>query len=131
MNEPDRPLVRVRDVYQPGLVDVDGAETLSVAARQMLTHDVGSLAVLENGVLAGMITERDLATALASDFEPQSTPVRVAMSRSVVTANLDEAWDEVARRMLELGFRHLPVVDEGKAVGMISIRDLMAAVVWD
>lgn len=121
----------VRDLYQPGVFAVEGAETLSGVAQQMLSHDIGSVAVLEDGALAGMITERDLVTALAGDFDPHSTTASVAMTHSVATVSLDDEWSKAARRMLDLGIRHLPVINDGKVVGMISIRDLMAAVVWE
>ena len=96
----------------------------------MVEKKVGSLAVLEGDQVTGIITERDLAAALAASADPTSVNAAAYASTEVKTAGLEEDSRDVARRMLEAGIRHLPVDREGRMVGMVSMRDLLALETW-
>jgi CBS domain-containing protein len=99
--------------------------TLSIAAREMETHNVGSLVVTDEGdKVVGIITDRDLALCLAHGHGAD-TPVERVMSRNVVTVADDADLDEAAAGMDTRGVRRLPVIDEeGRAIGVISLDDL-------
>ena len=86
---------------------------------------VGSLAVFEGDLLAGIITERDLVAVVADARPPASIAVDELMTRGPALASPHEETPVVAARMAELGVRHLPVIDRGRLVGMISARDLL------
>lgn len=96
------------------------------AARQMLADDVGSLAVVSDETLVGIITERDIVREFA---EPTSGARQV---RDVMTPDPDSLApdidvDDAAAWMMGAGYRHLPVVDGGRLVGMVSIKDVLWA----
>jgi CBS domain-containing protein len=92
--------------------------------------EVGSLAVFDADRLVGMITERDLVRALGQGNVSDGTPIRPYVSTDLQTADVDEDSRRVARRMLDLGLRHLPVLKAGELVGIVSMRDLIAVEVW-
>jgi CBS domain-containing protein len=99
--------------------------TLSIAAREMETNNVGSLVVIDEGEkIIGIITDRDLALCMARGHGTD-TPVERVMSRNVVTVADDADIDEAAAAMDTRGVRRLPVIDgAGRAIGMISLDDL-------
>ncbi|MEV0665855.1 cyclic nucleotide-binding/CBS domain-containing protein [Actinomadura luteofluorescens] len=122
--------MRVSNVYRPTVFTCRADEPLADVARRMIEREVGALAVLDGERVAGIITERDLAGALASSPDPASQEAAGYASTRVETAALDEDARDVALRMLEAGIRHLPVDDHGRLVGMVSMRDLLALETW-
>jgi CBS domain-containing protein len=122
--------MQVREFYHPVAVSVDAGQSLGSAARRMLVHHIGSLAVLEDSQLVGIVTERDLARAVADEVDMASTPVANYVSFTAAMAAPDEDAQEVANRMLDLGVRHLPVVERDEVIGMLSVRDLLVMVAW-
>ena len=99
------------------------------AAKAMEESDLGSLAVVEGMDLLGLITERDLRTAVATGTDLDSA-VSTVMSDEPDTFDPDlDVWD-AASWIAESGYRHLPVVeDDGSLLGVVSIRDLLKALV--
>ena len=122
--------MQVKELYRAVVVTVDAGESLANAAGRMISHGIGSLAVLDDGRLAGILTERDLTRAIAGSANMVTTPVGDFVSAAPASAAPDEDAQEVADRMLELGVRHLPVVADGEVVGMLSIRDLLVLAAW-
>ncbi|HZC99309.1 MAG TPA: CBS domain-containing protein [Actinomycetes bacterium] len=122
--------MRVKDLCRSVIVTADASESLASAARRMLVHGIGSLAVLDDGQLAGIVTERDLARAAADDADMAVTRVGYYLTLAPASAAPDEDAQEVAVRMLELGVRHLPVVEGGEVIGMLSVRDLLVLAAW-
>ena len=120
--------MQVRSIYRPGIVVAAGDELLADAAGRMHDNQVGSLAVLVGRDLAGIFTERDLARAIAWGADPKVTTVAEYMTTQPVSVGLDTDVHEVVLAMLELECRHLPVIDAGRLVGMVSIRDLLGDV---
>ena len=100
------------------------------AIQVMAEREVGALVVLDSGALAGIVSERDYARKVILRGH-SSHAIRVAdiMTRDVVTAGLGDTVDVCMATMTERRIRHLPVVDEGRTVGMISIGDLVRAVI--
>jgi CBS domain-containing protein len=121
--------MRIEGLYRPEVVTADAGESLAVVAQRMREYEIGSLAMLEDGRIVGIVTERDLVRALAERAAPD-TPV--AWFANPAPSWVDPAEDAgaVARRMLELGVRHLPVVDDDRVLGMLSMRDLLVPLAW-
>jgi CBS domain-containing protein len=117
-------------MYTPVLFTADVTSTLAEAAREMEKADVGSLAVLASDQLVGILTERDLVRALGREQHPDQASVGPYVSTDLETADVEEDSRRVARRMLDLGVRHLPVLKSGQLVGIVSMRDLMTVEVW-
>jgi CBS domain-containing protein len=122
--------MKIRSLYQASVMQIPAFRTLLEAARRMRSLDVGALAVLDGDVLRGIITERDLVQAMSDEADPRSTLVTSYMSTGPVTATPDDDSAQVVRRMLEAGVRHLPVMEAGRVVGMVSIRDLASLEAW-
>jgi CBS domain-containing protein len=123
--------MKLKDVYRPDAVTVDPDHDLATAARRMESTQVGALAVVdEAGQPVGIFTERDLVRATARAANPASVSVSAHASFRPETADVEEDSRDVARRMLELGVRHLPVTAEGQLVGMVSMRDLLTVEAW-
>ncbi len=104
---------------------VDAGDTLAEAARVMREADVGPVVVDDGGQLAGILTDRDIVVrAVADGRDPQSTLVREACSANLVTLSPDQDIEEAARLMREHDVRRLPVVQDGRPVGILAIGDL-------
>jgi CBS domain-containing protein len=120
----------VGDVMATTLLTVDATETLTAAAAQMDARGVGAVLVLNGERLSGILTERDVLRAVATGGV-EGTNVGAWMTHDPDTVGPDERPGHAAAIMLHGGFRHLPVLDGDKAVGIISIRDLMRLVIDD
>jgi CBS domain-containing protein len=119
--------VKVRDLPPSRLLSVDPKTTLADVARDMRTADSDSVAVMDDGRLVGIITERDLVRAIADGVNPKQATAGVIMTADPATVRADEEVSVVAMKMMSLGVRHLPVVnDEGKPLGLVSARNLVA-----
>ena len=102
--------------------------TLSVrtAAQRMTEKNIGAAAVVDSGKLAGIFSERDImARVVAKGLDPENTTVGGVMSKDLVVADPGDQLYDALQKMYSIRARHLPVVDNGKLVGMISIRDLL------
>lgn len=113
-----------------GPVDTCAAETDAVeAATQMLAADVGSLAVVTGDDLIGIVTERDLLRVLAQKPDRGGIAVRDVMTPNPDSLSPDVDVDDAAQWMMAAaGYRHLPVVEDGRLVGMVSIKDVLWAI---
>jgi CBS domain-containing protein len=119
--------VRVRDLPPGDLLSVDPATTLAEVAGKMRTDDSDSVAVMSEGRLVGIITERDLVRAIADGVDPQQARAEVVMTADPATVDADDDVAVVAVKMMRLGVRHLPVLNKaGKPVGLVSARNLVA-----
>jgi CBS domain-containing protein len=106
-----------------------GASVLE-AVKLMAEKNIGGLLVLEGGNVVGVVTERDLARkAFLMPKSPQDTPVREIMTSPVMYVSPDRTSEECMALMTENRFRHLPVLDKGKLVGLVSIGDLVKDVI--
>ena len=117
--------MNVSDRMTHGLLTTGPEATLRDAARQMVDRRVGSILVVEGDRLVGIVTERDVLRLFArGDVEGRVADV---MTRHPETVAPDESLAQARVVMLHGGFRHLPVVEGTKLVGMLSMRDLFAA----
>jgi CBS domain-containing protein len=116
--------VQVSDVMTQASVSESGAEPLKAAAARMWSQQTGSLLVMDGDQLRGIITERDVMKAVADGTNVEGTPVSSVMTSDVLTVAPGTSLHDAARHMAARWIRHLPVVDSGTVVGMISQRDL-------
>ena len=108
---------------------VDPDDPVLEAIRMMADRHVGALLVMRAGELRGIISERDYARkVILHGRSSADTPVSQIMSAPVVTVSLTQTVQDCMQLMTQRRFRHLPVVDGGKVIGMVSIGDLLKAV---
>lgn len=109
---------------------IDAGATALDAVRRMTEVNVGALVVLDGDRVAGIVSERDCARKLILQAQDAArTPVRQIMSAPVLYVRPDRTADECMALMTENRLRHLPVMDEGRLVGVVSIGDLVKGVV--
>jgi CBS domain-containing protein len=99
-------------------------DSLRSAAERMWRQQTGSLLITDGGQLAGIITERDLLRAVALGADPDKTSVDEAMTVEVYTVPPDMQLPDAAREMAARWIRHLPVVEGGQLLGVVSMRDV-------
>jgi CBS domain-containing protein len=106
------------------LVTVAPEDTIGEAAQKMADRGIGSAVVMDFGRLIGILTERDLLRAVAGRVHSSEARVREWMTPDPVTAAPSTDAAEAAGIMLERGFRHIPVVEDERTIGIVSIRDV-------
>ena len=105
-------------------------KTIAAVATELAARRIGALVVVERGHLIGIVSERDIVKAIGfNGLDVLGDPVASIMIRDVVTCREWEKINTVMARMTRRRFRHLPVVEEGGVVGVISIGDLVKAVI--
>jgi CBS domain-containing protein len=116
--------VQVRDVMTQATVTESRHDSLRSAAERMWRQQTGSLLITDGGQLTGIITERDLLRAVALGADPDKTSVDDAMTAEVYTVPPDMQLQDAARQMATRWIRHLPIVDDGQLLGVVSMRDV-------
>jgi CBS domain-containing protein len=119
----------VGDVMTKGLLELAEETPLVEAASAMNERRVGSALVVDGGRLIGIVTERDVLRAVGSGNVDGL--VGDWMTRHPETVDADESTQQAGVVMIHGGFRHLPVLEEGRPVGIVSIRDLMRVALED
>jgi CBS domain-containing protein len=120
----------VADHMTRALLSIGANATLGDAASKMAERGVGAVVVLEGERIVAILTERDVMKAVAAG-QDGSASVTDWMTRHPDTIEPDDTTDHAASLMIHGGFRHLPVVEGGKVVGIVSIRDLMRVALDD
>jgi CBS domain-containing protein len=123
-------MTTVGEVMSQSLLTADSTTPLAQAAERMSERGVGAILVLNGDSVTGILTERDVLRAVATGGV-EGTNVAAWMTRDPETVEVDEPTGQAAAVMIHGGFRHLPVTENGKPVGIVSIRDLMRVVVDD
>ena len=123
--------MNVRDVMNTDLLTVAPEFSLREAARRMSERNAGAALVVDptTGSPREILTERDVLNAVASGLDPDTVRVAENTTPDVVTVQLDASLEEAVQKMIEGGFRHLLVVDGDEAVGIVSMRDLVRALI--
>ena len=118
--------MKVRDLMSKPVVRIHADEPISVAARTLTHYNIGSMPVCgTDGKLCGVITDRDIVTrCLAAERSPDRTKVRDVMTGQVLSVTPDTEVTAAARMMGARQVRRLPVVENGRLCGMISLGDL-------
>jgi CBS domain-containing protein len=119
--------MKIRDVMRRGfLTMVSHKASVADAAIAMSARNVGIVAVVEDGELVGVLSERDVVQrVVARGLDPVETSVATVMTRQLVVASPDEDCESGVRKLDRRNIRHLPIVEHGRLVSMLSIRDLM------
>ncbi len=121
-------MTTVRDVMNPDLVVVAPSATVQQAASGMYARRTGSSLVMDDDRLIGIFTERDIVRALSGTSDAgRSSLVRDRMTPDPQVIAPGATLGEALDRMLTGGFRHLPVVEDDRVIGMVSMRDLARA----
>ena len=118
--------MKVNEIMSDHVVKIHPEETVQVAARTLKQHNIGFLPVCSNdGKLCGLVTDRDLITrCIAANLNPETTTVRQVMTGRVLSVRPDMEASVAAHLMGREQVRRLPVVDNGKVCGVVSIGDL-------
>jgi len=117
-------MAKVGEVMSTDLIIVTPTATVAEAATVMGERHVGSTLVIEGEHLVGIFTERDIVRALSQDFDAPSHPLSHWMTRDPQTITPDTSLEEALDLMLKGGFRHLPVMEGARPLGLISMRDI-------
>jgi CBS domain-containing protein len=114
----------LREIMSTNVVTVSPHDNVFEVATMMREGNVGMIPVVENGRLAGVVTDRDLVTRGIAKKKPNSGTVRDIMSTNLVCGTPDMSVDEAARLMSDAQVRRLPVVENDRLVGVVSLGDL-------
>ena len=120
-------MATIGDVMTKDVVTLSSDSTVSDAAQVMVRGGFGSVVVVHGRMLLGILTERDVLRAAASEDDLRSASVERWMTPDPDTSEPDLDTEEAAGLMLSRGYRHLPVVVDGDLVGMVSLRDVLSA----
>ena len=120
-------MTKLRDIMRPGFVNaVQRGSTVADAVQTMRDRNVGIVAVLDGDRLVGLVSERDVVRrVVAAGNDPAAVSVDEIMTHEIVHAGPDESYQNAVRLMDSANIRHLPVVEDGVLLSMISIRDLL------
>ncbi len=118
--------MQVKDLMNPSVITIEPGSSAALAARLISRHNVGALPVCgEDRRLRGVVTDRDIVLrCIAAEEDPAQTPVRDIMTRSCTTVSPQDDCREATRLMSLHQVRRLPVVENGKLVGVISLGDV-------
>ncbi len=118
---------RIRNVMKgEKLLTASPQTTVAEAARMMAGSGVGAIVVVDDGALAGIFTERDaLFRVIAQGREAQATRLAEVMTTAPMSIDPDKTFGHAQQLMNTHGFRHVPVVEDGKTVGIVSARDAL------
>src|SRR6202049_2385202 len=117
-------MATVREVMTTTLQTVSPSTTVGEAVALMAQHRIGSPMVMEGTRLVGIFTERDTVRAISQSHDAPGHEVSSWMPRDPQIVGPDEDIETALQTMLDNGFRHLPVMEGGEIIGMVSIRDL-------
>ena len=115
----------VGEVMSRSVVTAVPTETIAVVSARMVDHGVGSVVVADGDRPIGILTERDLVRCAASGGDPEGTKVAEWMTEAPATLGAEVSAGAAFAKLSEAGYRHLPVVEDGALVGIVSMRDLM------
>jgi len=126
-------MITLRQLLQSkggGIWSITSISTVFDALRTMAEKNVGALLVIDEGKLVGILSERDYARKIAlKGKSSKDTLVKEIMTEKVVYVRPDESIEECMALMTEKHFRHLPVIDNGSLIGVISIGDVVRTVI--
>jgi CBS domain-containing protein len=116
----------LRDIMNTSVYAAAPDASVSEVAKSMIKGRFGSAVVTRGEVLLGIFTERDVLRAAAAGTDLTASPLSSWMTKDPETAGPDVESEEAAQTMLSRGFRHLPVVEGNRVIGIVSLRDVLA-----
>jgi len=117
--------VRISEVMNTSIVSVDSSITATDAAKMMEDTDVGAVIVFENGIPAGIVTDRDFAIKITAHSYPIDTPIRRIMSSPLISIDSNSDLWTASDLMSTRKVRKLPVIDNDKVVGILTSSDIV------
>jgi CBS domain-containing protein len=115
----------IKEVMTSDPRTVDAADSVADAAKIMAEADVGAVIVVEDGQVSGIVTDRDIAVrAVAEGRDPSGTKAGEIATGSPTTLSPDDSVDDAVKAMEEQNVRRLPVVEDGRPVGIVSLGDV-------
>jgi CBS domain-containing protein len=127
-----RPILELLNRRPHAIWSLSPDDSVFEALRQMAEHDVGALMVMDGGKLVGVFSERDYTRKIALVGKAsKDTPVKDIMTANVIVVPPQTRTKDCMALMSQKKIRHLPIVDNGKVIGMISIRDIMDDIIAD
>jgi CBS domain-containing protein len=119
--------MKVGEAMELNVVTIDKKAPVNTVAKTMAQNKIGSIIVIENGKPIGIVTERDIAYGVvAKDLKPSEVEVKVIMSSPLKYANPEMTLKQASRLMVKNNIRRLPVIRNGKLVGIITNKDILA-----
>ena len=115
----------IADIMNKSVISVDASLTINEAAKMMEDAKVGAVIVMENNLPVGIVTDRDFSVKVVSHAYQITAPVKQIMSSPLVSINSDETVRMAADLMHDRRIRKLPVIDDGKIVGIITATDIV------
>lgn len=116
---------KISDIMHPHPISLDVSSTVAEAAQAMRTKDIGDVVVVEEDNIVGILTDRDIVVrCIAQNKDPESTDVGSICSREVTTLSPGDSVDFAWKLMKSHAIRRLPVVQQGHAIGIVSMGDL-------
>ena len=116
---------KIRDIMSPAPVCMAPGEPVSAAARAMKQHGIGTVLVLDDGRLTGLVTDRDITVrVLAENRDPQATRIGDICSGELAALSPDDDVADATRLVRERAVRRIPVLQDGTPVGVVSLGDL-------
>lgn len=119
-------MTTLTEIMTTDVFTTDPATTVSEVAAAMVKGRFGSAIIIDGGWIAGIFTERDVLRAAASGKDLASTPVTEYMTPDPMTVDGGLSADEAAQIMASQGFRHLPVTEGKRLLGIVSLRDVLS-----
>jgi CBS domain-containing protein len=118
-------MVEITELMTPNPVCVPATTTIADAARRMRDDDIGDVLVMDGGRVCGILTDRDIVIrAIAGGLDPDTTTAAECASTELVTVSPRDKLDHAVRLMRDCALRRIPVVDDGKPIGMLTIGDV-------
>jgi CBS domain-containing protein len=115
----------LRDIMTQKPLTLQTSDTITAAARTMRDGNIGDVVVLEDGQICGILTDRDIVIrALAEGMDPSRTTVGQVCSRELTTLSPDDSIAQAVSIMRDKAIRRLPVVEDGRPIGIVSLGDL-------
>lgn len=114
----------IQDIMSKNVICVSSNQTVQEAAQLMSQHNIGSIPVVENGQLKGVLTDRDITLRTTAQGMDGNTPVSQVMTTNIVSGNPNMSLQEASQLMAQNQIRRLPVVDNNQLVGYVALGDL-------
>jgi len=117
-------MIYVKDIMSRNVKTIGANQTILDAAKSMARWKIGALVIVEGSSPVGIITEGDISRSVAKGSEPRRTPVTIGKKR-LVSVSLGERVEVAAKKMAEAGVKKLPVMEDGKLVGILTQTDIV------
>jgi IMP dehydrogenase len=109
------------------VIAVDGGTRLGEAIKKMIDRNIGAILVVEESKPAGIFTERDVLRQWSAATDPNVIPIRDVMTTNLIVVDVEDELEYAMSIMIQKGVRHMPVVEKGKLVSVLSMRDVVKA----